>query len=68
MTKREFILQAMLHLAGSGQYKDHYHNLKGLVRKEQEIFDDAVALANYAEAHLWKGDVSKPQSIFEEDK
>ena len=68
MTKNEFILQCMLQLAGSGRYEDHFNNRKELVRKEREIFDDAVALANYAEAHLWKGNVSTPQSIFEEDK
>lgn len=64
MTKREFILQAMLQLAGTGQYNDQFEN-KRLVTKEKRIFDDAVKLADYAENHLWKGDVSNPTSVFE---
>ena len=66
MTKRDFILQAMLQLAGTGQYNDQFEN-KRLVTKEKRILDDAVKLADCAESSLWAGDVSNPSSVFEEE-
>ena len=66
MTKRDFILQAMLQLAGTGQYNDQFEN-KRLVTKEKRIFDDAVKLADFAESYLWAGDVSNPSSVFEDE-
>lgn len=72
MTKNEFILNAMLQLAGTGQYKDQYEKVyegqyecKRLVTKEKQIYDDALKLAATAEAFLWKGDVSNPKGVFE---
>lgn len=56
----------MLQLAGTGQYVDRFEN-KRLVRKEKRIFDDAVNLADCAENYLWKGDVSNPTSVFDEE-
>ena len=66
MTRREFILRAMLQLAGTGQYNDQFEN-KRLVTKEKRIFDDAIKLADCAENYLWKGDVSNPTSVFDEE-
>lgn len=53
MTKKEFILKAMLQLAGSGQYEDKWDNCNmRRYPKEEQIFYDAEKLAEEAEKHL----------------
>ena len=66
MTKKEFILQAMLQLAGTGQYKDQIEN-KHLVTKERRIFEDAVKLADKAEELLQANDKFNVQNVFDEE-
>lgn len=62
MTKKEFILQAMLQLAGSGTYKDSWEN-NCRISKEMQIFNDAVDLASVAEYNLQSGNTP----VFEEE-
>lgn len=75
MTKKEFILQAMLQLAGTGQYKDKYENrsdfgrpaTRRFVTKEELILEDAIRLADCAEICLREGHPSHPSEVFEPD-